>query len=516
MNLWFRQLVPFLVLLSAVCSLTLPGCKPREEELQTTGGLTFSADTVKFDTVFTTLRTVTKRLWVYNRNPRAVSVDLVSLDNPAASPYTLLINGDLRQTASGVYIRGNDSLLILVRALLKDNGQAGAAKKYVLEEKLNFRTNGQDQHVLLRSFGQNIYLHNNATLTCGEIWRSDRPHVLYGTVRVPANCTLTIKPGARIYAHAGAALVVQGTLLVNAPADYNPGSGLTDTVKAANANIVRFSGDRSDEAQYATAPGQWTGIMLAPGSQGNLIRYAQIQNAAIGVLLYNPDNAAQPEVTIQNTVIRYVSGNDVSFAGNTSKLATGAGILNIQGKATLTNTLLHDCYEYAVLGQGGSTALNFCTIANYAATGGVRKTESLRFTNSVTNSRGAITNQPPTVSVQKSNVWGAKDDELSLDQYDAYKGSASIRNSLLKTQAYAATADATGKPGLDNPGYNNLINKNPLFLKALGSGLGDYRLGATSPARKRANPSSPVPDRDLLNLPRTPATPSLGAYESTK
>jgi hypothetical protein len=510
-----KLLLPFLFFLSAGASL-LPGCKPREEELQTTGSLAFSVDTVKFDTVFTSLRTVTKRLWVYNRNPRAVNVDLISLDNSATSPYTLIINGDQRQTASGIYIRGNDSLLILVRALLTDNGQSLAAKKYVLEEKLNFRTNGQEQHVLLRSFGQNIYLHNNATLACGEVWRNDRPHVLYGTVRVPASCTLTIKPGTRIYAHAGAALVVQGRLLVNAPADYNPGSSATDTVKATNANIVRFSGDRSAEAQYATAPGQWTGIVLAPGSQGNLIRYAQIQNATIGVLLYNPNNTAAPDATIQNTVIRYISGNNVSFAGAVSTLGTGAGVLNIQGKVTLTNTLLHDCYEYAVLGQGGNTALNFCTIANYAATGGVRKTQSLTFTNAVTNSQGVVTTQAPTVRVQNSIVWGAIDDEVFLDQYDAYKGSVSIQNSLLKTQAYAAAVDAPGRPGLGNAVYTNLINKDPLFVKPLGSGLGDYRLGATSPARKRANPSSPVLERDLLNLPRTLATPSLGAYESTK
>lgn len=511
-----KYLFPVLFLCSAWLSVSLPGCKPREEELQTSGSLAFSADTVKFDTVFTTLRTVTKRLWVYNRNPKAVNVDLISLDNSATSPYKLLINGDLKQTATGVYIRGNDSLLILVRAEPKDNGLNGAAKAYVLEEKLNFRTNGQDQHVLLRSFGQNIYLHDNATLACSEVWRSDRPHVLYGTVRVPASCTLTIKPGARVYAHAGAALVVQGRLLVNAPADYSPGTGATDTVKATNANIVRFSGDRSGEVQYATAPGQWTGIVLAPGSQGNIIRYAQIQNATIGVLLYNPDKAAQPDVVIQNSVIRYISGNDVSFAGATSTLGTGAGVYNIQGKATLTNTLLNDCYEYAVLGQGGSTALNFCTIANYAATGGVRKTQSLTFTNAVTNSLGVATTQAPIVSVQNSIVWGAIEDELFFDQYDAYKSGVSIQNSLLKTLAYAAATDAANKPGLGNAVYKNLINKDPLFVKPLGSGFGDYRLGATSPARKVAGPVGTVPAHDLLNLPRTPATPSLGAYESTK
>lgn len=510
-----RYLLPVLLLCSAVFSLTLPGCKPREEELQTTGGLAFSADTVKFDTVFTTLRTVTKRLWVYNRNPRAVNVDLVSLENPAASPYTLIINGDLKQTTNNLYIRGNDSLLILVRAQLKDNGGSGRAKDLVVQEKLNFRTNGQEQAVLLRSFGQNIYLHNNAALACSSVWTKDRPHVLYGTVRVPRGCTLRIKPGTRIYAHAGAALLIEGTLLVNDPSDYAPGTGLTDTIKATNANIVRFAGDRSGETQYATAPGQWTGIVLGPGSQGNVLRYAQIQNATIGVLLYNPDNQTPPTVDIQNTVIRYISGNSVSFAGVVSTLGTGAGVYNIQGRVTATNTLFSDCYEYAVLGLGGSTALNFCTVANYPATGGVRKTRSLTFSNAVTDSKGAATTQAPVVSVQNSVVWGSIDDELFLDRYSAYKNTVSVRNSLLKSQLYKAAADAGDNAGLGNPAFTNLLNSDPQFERPQGGSFGDYRLRSTSPAYKRASPLGTVPGRDLLNLSRA-ATPSLGAYESTK
>ena len=509
-----KLLFPIVLLLSAWASLLLPGCKPREEELQPTGGLAFSADTVKFDTVFTTLRTVTKRLWVYNRNPKAVNVDLIGLDNPATSVYTLLINGDAKQTATNLYIRGKDSLLILVRAQLKDNGQSSAAKAYVQQENLNFRTNSQDQHVLLRSFGQNIYLHDGTAkalaLACNTVWTNDRPHVLYGSVVVPAGCRLTIRPGTRIYAHAGAALLVAGTLLVNSPADYNPGAGATDTVKATNASIVRFAGDRSGEAQYATAPGQWTGIVLLAGSQGNLIRYAQLQNATIGVLLYNPDNATQPEVTIENSVIRYISGNNVSFAGAASSLGTGAGVLNIQGKLAATNTLFSDCYEYAVLGLGSSNSLNFCTVANYPATGAVRTTQSLTFTDVVTNSKGVATTQAPTVAVQNSVVWGSIEDELFLEHYDTYASNVALRNSLLRTKRYAATA------ALAAASTGNVLNSDPLFIKPLGSSYGDYRLGSTSPARKRASPVGPVPARDLLNLPRTPATPSLGAYESTK
>ena len=515
-NPWFRIVFPFLLLLSAGFSLWLPSCKPREEELQTSGALEFSADTVKFDTVFTTLRTVTKRLWVYNRNPKGVTVDLISLDNPSTSAYTLLINGDLKQTASNLFIRGQDSLLILVRAQLKDNGQNGLAKAYVIQENLNFRTNGQDQHVLLRSFGQNIHLHDHVTLSCNEVWTNDRPHVLYDTVLVPTGCTLRIKPGTRIYAHAGAVLLVQGTLLVNSPADFAPGSSTTDTISAKNANIVRFVGDRSGETQYATAPGQWTGIQLYPSSHDNLIRYAQIQNAAVGILLLNIGNTpgTKPDVTVQNSVIRYISGNNVGFAGIASNALglPGAGILSISGRATVENTLFSDCYEYAMLGYGGDYSLNYCTIANYPATSAVRSTASLTFTNvSALDNKVKITTPPLSVKVSNSIVWGSIEDELFFDNYNEYKATVEIRNSLLRTKLYAAAID-----GMAHPSYNNLFS-DPKFLRVYTGGRDDYRLDRTSPALDRGPQQvAPFLARDLLNLPRDPNHPALGAYQTTK
>ncbi|RZK43630.1 MAG: hypothetical protein EOO57_00070 [Hymenobacter sp.] len=507
-------------------SLTTPGCKPREEELQTSGALEFSADTVKFDTVFTTLRTVTKRLWVYNRNPKGVNVDLVNLDQPTTSPYTLIINGDLKQTATNLFIRGQDSLLILVRAKLNDNGLTGAAKAYVVAEKLNFRTNGQDQHVVLRSFGQNIYLHDGVQLPCNAVWTNDRPHVLYNSVVVPKGCILRIKPGTRIYAHAGAALIVQGTLLVNSPADYNPGTGATDTVKAGNATIVRFAGDRSGETQYATAPGQWLGILFDASSRGNVIRYAQIQNSSYGALLYNPNNlSTRPDLLLQNSVIRYISGASANFAGAATQLASynllgisaGAGILSLSGKVTVENTLFSDCYEYAVLGYGGGEYnLNYCTVGNYAATSAVRSTASLTFTNSSALD-GKMHNPGLAVSVKNSVVWGTIEDELFLENYDEYKSAVAVQNTLLRTKLYAATTDAAGKPGLAATSLNNVVNSDPKFVRPYGGASADYHLGPNSLGLNRsAQQVPPFLDRDLLNLPRPAARPDLGAYQSTK
>jgi len=347
---------------------------------------------------------------------------------------------------------------------------------------------------------------------------------------VPVNCKLHIKPGARIYAHAGAALIVQGTLLVNSPTDYTPGTGATDTVKAGNASIVRFAGDRSGETQYATAPGQWLGILFDATSHNNLIRYALIQNATFGALLYNPDDrqAARPDVTIQNSVIRYISGADDSFAGVATLTANlkvigglpGAGVLSLSGKATIENTLFSDCYEYAVLGYGGGDyLLNYCTIANYAATSTVRNTPSLGFTNVSaldTTKRNAL-----AVKVYNSIVWGSVEDELVLANYKEYQGSpVDIRNTMLRTKLYSATTDVATKPGLAKASLNNIVNPaDPKFARLYTTTRNDYRLVSGSPGLNRGAQQVgtlvPPLDRDLVNLPRPAARPDLGAYQTT-
>jgi hypothetical protein len=112
------------------------------------------------------------------------------------------------------------------------------------------------------------------------------------------------------------------------------------------------------------------------------------------------------------------------------------------------------------------------------------------------------------------------EDELLLENYDDYRATVDVRNTLLRTKLYAATTYAGGKPGLGQASYNNLISNDPYypkFLKAYTGGRDDYRLDTTSPALNRATQHvEPFVARDLLNLPRNPSHPDLGAYQTTK
>ncbi|GAB2857871.1 hypothetical protein [Hymenobacter ruber] len=510
-----RHLFPLFLVLS--CLLTvLPGCEPKEDLVQTSGSLEFATDSVKFDTVFTTIQTVTKRLWVYNRNSGAVKTD-VSLAGKLGTTYSLIINGDAGPSISGVTIRGKDSLLVLVRAVLGDNGKD--VKPFVLADQVNFRTNGNEQNVKVVAYGQNAYFHRATVITGDVTWRTDKPHVIINSplgngevgVLVTGTGILRIPKGARIYLHAGAFIQVDGTLRVND--DFLPGTATTDTVKANNLNVVRFQGDRL-EPFYADIPSQWGGIIFTSTSRNNSIRYAEIKNATFGALLYNRDALpTHPTLALNNTVFRNISGSNASFAN--ANPGTGGGVISYSGDVTATNCLFTNCGEYAMVGIGGTYDLNFCTIANYTPAFR-RETSSLTFTN-VDDALKNPPKMPTSVTIRNSIVWGSFEDELYLQNNADYLSNIKVQNSLLRTKEYQAATNATDKPGLAASQLANIVNVDPLFVRtALTSSRPDYTLQATSPAtfpRRPRAAGSTTPLQDLINLTRNQSTPSLGAYE---
>ncbi|MBO0360348.1 hypothetical protein J0X19_20475 [Hymenobacter sp. BT186] len=499
-----RFLLPLLLVFSALLCL-LPGCEPKEDILTTDSSaqLEFSADTVLFDTVFAQVGTVSKRLWVYNRNNRAVRVEQVQLADNNPGTYSLIINGDETKAANNLEIRGKDSLLVLVKAVLGPS--ATVNKPFLVDDELRFRTNGNEQQVKLVAYGQNAYFHGvEEHITRNTTWLKNRPHVIYGFVVVDPGVTLRIQPGTRIYSHAGSGMLVQGRLSINE--GINPATELTPN---DTATFVRFQGDRL-EASYADTPGQWRGIQFAAGSStNNVVRFTEIKNAGFGLLIYNPLNGPHPKVTAEHTILRNISGAALTFASGGEGF-DGAGVLSFSGDFDLRNCLFTNCGEYAIAAYGGTYDLNYCTVANYTPQF-QRKSAALSFTNEIVTAQAAQPNIT-RVTINNSIVWGSIANELFFKNGDQYRPNLIIRNSILRTDDYKAATDAGSKLGFNNNG--NQLNVNPKFKRSP-ENFGDrydYRLDTLSPASNKGLYNAQVP-RDLLYKVRNTSAPDLGAYE---
>ena len=97
-------------------SFSMTSCK--KEVFFSEGNLDFSADTVVFDTVFTTVGSTTQRLKIYNRSNRALKVDQIELMGGENSPFRINVDGLSGTVFGELEIEGNDSLWIFVEVTL--------------------------------------------------------------------------------------------------------------------------------------------------------------------------------------------------------------------------------------------------------------------------------------------------------------------------------------------------------------------------------------------------------------
>lgn len=309
--------------------------------------LEFSNDSILFDTVFTTVGSTTKTLKVYNRNNDRISISSIQLEGGSNSPFRINVDGMSGWTHQDVEIAGNDSLFIFVEVTLDPNNQA---LPFVIEEHILFRTNGNDQEVLLTAWGQDANFHVNLDLTaiipldCDEVWFPDKPHVIYGIAYVDEGCTLTIQPGTQVYVHANSGIWVN--------------KGTLDVQGSLGAEVV-FQGDRL-EAFFDDQPGQWGivvlgntfGGILLTESNNSSIDYAIFKNGLIGIQVDSLFTENTPSLRLTNTKISNMSA--IGLYANSGAYVEGY------------NNLVYNCGQTCgAFLNGGNYEMEHCTFANY-------------------------------------------------------------------------------------------------------------------------------------------------------
>lgn len=436
-------------------------CTPFEEVISTDKNirLRFDHDTVIFDTIFTSVGSITKRLKVYNPGKNALIIERISLGNEGQTPYKIIVNGMEGHSFLNQKLLGGDSLLILVSVRIDPDDEN---LPFLVKDSISFLTNSNYQNVKLISWGQNAHF-VKGVVPCNAVWDSKRPYVIYDTTLVDYGCKLVIKEGTRIYLDNKVNFFVRGSL----------------QIEGTHEERVLIRNSRLDKS-YENSFGQWGGIYFLEGSTNNHVNYAVVRNGSIGFRVGIPDNDTIPDLIIGNTIIENMSL---------------AGILAFNSDIYAYNTLINNCGQFLVANiAGGNYTYRHCTFANYYS---FREENSVIFTNGFLLDDGSVLSHDISLNIQNSIIWGNHKSGEEIMLVNSGDAGFTIYNShnLFKTKFDFFNSN------------ENILNEDPQFLN---HGRYDYRLKSNSPAIKKGIKGDIGVDLNN-NLRNDP--PSIGAYE---
>jgi len=435
--------------------------------------LSFSVDTLFFDTIFTTIGSTTKEFKVYNHEKQSIKVSDIFLAGSDASSFRLNINGREQNQVKNIEIRARDSIYIFVEVTVDPLGQDAPM---VIQDSIVFITNGNVQDVDLVAWGQDVNLINGEEIGTFT-WTNAKPYLVYNSMLVDTLQTLTIEAGTRIHFHNRSTLYVSGTLIVNGTLE----------------EPVIFQGDRLEE-MYADIPGQWGGLYFLNGSSNSVIDYAEIKNAINGIHLGNLyTSSLPPDLIVSNTKIEHVNY---------------AGISSIGATVSVINTIIADCGFYGVLlTTGGDYEFYHTTICNFWNYAN-RITPSVVLTNYYSiNDTALFTGELVRAEFGNCIIYGNRDTEVGIDRLEGIGDFNYLFDHCL------IRADTT-KVDLSDPVTcrNLFINIDPRFISVVEY---NYQLDTLSGAKDLG--SIDIGNRfplDILMQDRTVDDgPDLGAYE---
>jgi len=174
----------FIVILAIL--LIHPGCKREEDDITSdpNAKLTFSTDTVMFDTVFTTLGSVTKRFKVFNLNDKSVTISSIMLSRGTSSPFRINIDGESSTKIENYTVLPKDSFYVFVEVTIDPNSQN---LPFIVRDSIVFITNNNFQDIKLISWGQNAHYFKNEIIPCNALWTNELPYVIFDSILIDSS-----------------------------------------------------------------------------------------------------------------------------------------------------------------------------------------------------------------------------------------------------------------------------------------------------------------------------------------
>jgi hypothetical protein len=457
------------LLLIVVTALAVSSCTKNSFITSKDAAVTFSADTLFFDTVFVTTGSVTQSVKIINPNSQKLQLTDIRLMGGAQSYFAINIDGSPGPGVSHVDIDAGDSLYIFVAVQINPNA---ANLPFIVQDSIQVEFNGNQQYIQLQAWGQNANFLRNQVLTGSTVWSPALPYVIQGGLQIDTGATLTIPAGCRVYFHADAPLLVDGSLQVN----------------GTDSNRVLFTGDRLD-APYNGYPGSWPGIYFRGASNNDQLQYAVVENADESVVVSAPPAGPVPKVFLQQCIVNN---------------SYDAGILGLDGSIQAVNCLISNCGQNLVLGGGGYYNFVQCTAAAYSNTYIVHTQPVLAVSDEIEDGSAIYTG-----AVQASFVncifwgnYGNVPDEVVVSQQTSNSFVVGFSNCLWKVQNAPTGVTAAGM----------IVNQDPLF-DSVNTAVNyyDFHLQANSPAIGAGAAAGVLVDLDGKARPAT--APDLGCFQ---
>lgn len=462
--------------------------------------LSFSVDTVCFDTVLSTLNVPVQRFTIHNPGKKPVKIARIYIrqgeSGYGAESFRFTVNGDTSAVIRDLILNGHDSLFVFIRSGIHLSGQN---LPFIVDAyfQCDIAESRSSQSVYLYAYGQDahywhpdrIYARPYPNIERPDgvdtqyipyfVWSQethpitagDKPYAIFGYLTVPAGETLDIPAGARLHFGRNAGIWVQqgGRLRINGSPDHP----------------VLFSGLHLG-SNYDNKAGQWGHIWLDAESGDHFIQYAVIENGLSGIWLDSAANTAEntPGLVIENTIIRNM---------------TNYGIIAHRNHMEGVNLVIGQCGKSVSLHRGGSYKFVHCTFHSSSHDGYSLEMQDER----QTGASYAFSNCRFTNCI----FHGSSSDQLLLDIADNQATPYVFEHCLIRQLHLTNASDIDKFKSCS-------FNADPKFYN-LKYDKADFRIAdSTSGAFRKGLPSavSGVATVDITGFTR-PLIPTLGAYE---
>ena len=482
-----RAYLFFISFASMIITIGFYSCKDNVYSTNPNDKLSFSTDTVSFDTVFTTLGSATSKVMIYNRNNATLKISHLAIAGGKDSPFRINVDGALNTNNQfdDLEIRAKDSMYVFVAVTVNPNN---SNSPLLIRDSLILQTNGTSQNIKLQAFGQDIKIFRNKHIGNDSTLTAEKPYLIYGSLTVDSTKTLTLSPGCKLYFHNNANMLVYGNLKAEGTA----------------GKPISMRGDRLDKIKFDTpfpyndVSGQWGGVYLLWNGANHVLNHVNMNSGYVGLYFSNEDKNTIPTLEINNCRIQ-------------NFLLDGLFVQN--GNVQVANTEISNAGSYCVYLSGGQHSFIQCTMANYFDNSNVEPTSRDK------NPTVMITNlnkvAPMESFFQNCIISGDFDNELTLaslspaDYPGIFDGCYILKTDTLALKQFTHIRWSK---------KNDVVFKSTRYdyLKNMAF---DFRPDSISPARKIGTTVSPATvakyqlNLDLNGNIRPTENPDAGAYQ---